>query len=458
MKKKHTTAKRLLDCWISVCGRKKKQYFPHRIEMEISSLNPGGNTKKIIYEFYAKKISLCISIIFAGLFLILIYIWSESRSSVLIEENVLRKNPAGSKEKKVTLDARVGEFLIKDIGISVPEKTLTTEEAERLLEEIAEVLPNRILGENGSLSYVDKPLILMNEWDDAPVSIFWQSSNYEVLQENGEINYSEIPQEGIDVSLCATLFYEDISLEKVLTLTLYPPALSEEEEIKQDLLTMIETNQKENDTEPVLQLPNRLGDFPVKWKDSSGKLLPMLFFLLAGSVVTVFTGRDRELHNKYERRKKILLSEYPEFVCKLQLLICSGMSIRGALIRIGNDYQKKLKRGGKKQYVCEELLLALRKVENGMNEAEALGFWAERCNLFCYKKLVSLILQNLKRGTEGLREALFAETQIAFEERKRAARKLGEEAETKLLMPMMLMLGIVLVIIVIPAYLSFGGI
>ena len=48
------------------------------------------------------------------------------------------------------------------------------------------------------------------------------------------------------------------------------------------------------------------------------------------------------------------------------------------------------------------------------------------------------------------------ESRDAFETRKNMARRLGEEAGTKVLGPMMLMLGVVLVMIMIPAYLSFG--
>ena len=86
------------------------------------------------------------------------------------------------------------------------------------------------------------------------------------------------------------------------------------------------------------------------------------------------------------------------------------------------------------------------------------SYFAKRCNLGCYRKLVSIIIQNQKKGTEGLKESLVTETKNAFEERKQVARRLGEEAGTKLLLPMMLMMGIVLMIIVVPAYFSFGGI
>ena len=44
---------------------------------------------------------------------------------------------------------------------------------------------------------------------------------------------------------------------------------------------------------------------------------------------------------------------------------------------------------------------------------------------------------------------------IAWEERKNLARRLGEEAGTKLLLPLFLMLLVVMVIMVVPALFSF---
>ena len=51
-------------------------------------------------------------------------------------------------------------------------------------------------------------------------------------------------------------------------------------------------------------------------------------------------------------------------------------------------------------------------------------------------------------------EQLNEEADRVFLERKNAARKFGEEAGTKMLIPMMLMLFIVMAIVIIPAFLS----
>ncbi len=62
--------------------------------------------------------------------------------------------------------------------------------------------------------------------------------------------------------------------------------------------------------------------------------------------------------------------------------------------------------------------------------------------------------QNLRKGTKGLTQMLRMEAIQAFEERKARAKRLGEEAGTKLLAPMFLMLAVVLVIVIVPAFLS----
>ena len=63
--------------------------------------------------------------------------------------------------------------------------------------------------------------------------------------------------------------------------------------------------------------------------------------------------------------------------------------------------------------------------------------------------------QNVRKGGEGFTAMLRAETTEAFEERKAIARQRGEKAGTKLLLPMIMMLAVVLVMIMVPAFMSF---
>lgn len=58
------------------------------------------------------------------------------------------------------------------------------------------------------------------------------------------------------------------------------------------------------------------------------------------------------------------------------------------------------------------------------------------------------------KRNEGTGAAIRTEVSDAFEERKNLAKKSGEEAGTKMLFPMMMMFGIIIVIIMVPAFLS----
>lgn len=149
--------------------------------------------------------------------------------------------------------------------------------------------------------------------------------------------------------------------------------------------------------------------------------------------------------------------DYPEFVSRLVLLVGIGLPVRRAVYRIAEDYGKK-KEEGLFRPAYEELIVACREMENGCTEQQAYEQFGKRCGLPRYRKCAALLAQNVRKGSEGLLKALQEEAEDVFEERKREARRKGEEAGTKLLLPMMMMLFVVMILIMVPAIFSFGGI
>lgn len=59
-------------------------------------------------------------------------------------------------------------------------------------------------------------------------------------------------------------------------------------------------------------------------------------------------------------------------------------------------------------------------------------------------------------GTKNLQEMLEQEMAEAWEQQKNVARRMGEEAGTKLLAPLLLMLLVVMVVIMVPAMMAMG--
>ena len=93
-------------------------------------------------------------------------------------------------------------------------------------------------------------------------------------------------------------------------------------------------------------------------------------------------------------------------------------------------------------------------MQNGLPEGQAYVLFGKRCRFSQYVKLGNLLEQNLRKGTKGLTERLEYEVWEAFEERKAIAHRHGDEAGTKLLIPMIMSFGIVIVFCVVPAFLN----
>lgn len=67
-------------------------------------------------------------------------------------------------------------------------------------------------------------------------------------------------------------------------------------------------------------------------------------------------------------------------------------------------------------------------------------------------KARSTIVTKFKKRNEGIIRTFKAGIHTGFEERKARAKRLGEEAGTKLLLPMFLMLVVVSIIVIVPAF------
>ena len=186
-------------------------------------------------------------------------------------------------------------------------------------------------------------------------------------------------------------------------------------------------------------------------------------------LTVILTYEDEE--ERYEFYAKVFPSELSadkeemrqlqEKVEEADLYIKSGMTIRKAWFKIAGEYEKDQKEkeqisakacGRKKAY--EEMVNVMYKISGGASEGECYEEYGIRCNLSEYRKFGMMLSQNLRKGTRGLTELLEREAEDAFEQRKNLAKKAGEEAGTKLMIPLFLMLIIVFAIVIVPAFFS----
>ena len=149
-----------------------------------------------------------------------------------------------------------------------------------------------------------------------------------------------------------------------------------------------------------------------------------------------------------ERHEKILIA-MPDFTNKIVILSGAGMTLRGAIIKVAKEMSVDTP-------LYQELQHCVKMMENGTSDEKALSYMTLRCNTPQMRRFISVALQNMKRGGSDVIAALQEIGQEQWAERKAAAMRLSAAAETKLLFPMLLMLGSVIVMTVAPAVMSIG--
>ena len=206
-----------------------------------------------------------------------------------------------------------------------------------------------------------------------------------------------------------------------------------------------------------INLPQYIADSKVHYEESEKPVSPLLFVLLGGAAILVVIIADKKkVKDNAIKRKKELLYDYSEVVSKLTLLLGAGMTTRMAWHKIAADYKDNIEHGkAVRRPVYDEICKTDYNIQAGISELKAYEQFGKRCDTREYMKLAALLQTNIRKGTKELRRLLEEETADAFEKRKNMAKIKGEEATTKLLMPMMMMLMIVMAIIMIPAVWSF---
>jgi tight adherence protein C len=178
-------------------------------------------------------------------------------------------------------------------------------------------------------------------------------------------------------------------------------------------------------------------------------------FLSTFALILVFYLTDNEINEKLKKRYLLIQIDFPDFLNKLALLINAGMTVSRAMEKIVMDRQEELQVRQRPLY--EQLRKVLIEVRGGKPETKAYEDFARRCKVPEITKFASLLIQNSRKGSAELVSILRLLAVECWEMRKNAAKRLGEEASTKLLFPMMIMFLAILLIVISPAAMQLQG-
>jgi hypothetical protein len=344
------------------------------------------------------------------------------------------------------------------ISLNVSEVYPTEAEMHQKISQTEENLENLILGNNDNLKQIKTNLNLENSYDDNMVSISWSSSDYSLVDSSGSVNNTEITKPAT-VTLTATIEYYEIEDSVDITVIVQPAdddsiLLAKVDEILNDEL-------ESSKYDKYIELPNSVDGEEIAFNTVNDNYEGAIIFIgIALALLMIpYSMENRKIMLKERNRQ--MVSDYSEIVSKLIMFLESGLTIRIAFERIAAAYEnernalKKSKKAKKqKRYAYEEMLAAKNEMEMGKSEIVCYKNFGNRCGSIYYIRLAALLVQNVKRGNEDLIAQLQREMGEVRREWETEIRKKGEEASMKLLIPMGGMFLIVIVVIVVPAFMT----
>lgn len=164
-------------------------------------------------------------------------------------------------------------------------------------------------------------------------------------------------------------------------------------------------------------------------------------------LVLVYALYD-EVGDRLNKRRAAISRQFPNVVSKLALLVTSGMIMDRAWRETAQSQSGEL-------YI--EMRRTADELNNLVEPPAAYAGFIDRCNTKETTKLASAIIQNQSKGNAEVGLLLKSMAHEAWQERRHTAKRDSEAANSKLMIPTMLLFVAILVMILVPVATSFQG-
>ena len=414
-------------------------FFPKGVHQDAAVL---GKKEE---SYYTQKLSYVGGLLLFAIVLLIFYSVQHMAELVTPTKEIIRPD-AYEETQKIMLQAGIPSYTYE---LEVAPRILTKEQADTLFQQVIEKLDTYILGENTGLDCVTNNLFLPEYISEYPFEIYWESDNEHIVDTLGTVNREGLTEDEV-VMLTAVFRYQDWLWEEQFGILVCKEVLTEEESYKRQLGSLLTESEKGQRQEREWVLPEDFeGEDLQVYTLKKDYTLPVLSGLILLTAVAVWIGMDHDLHMDRQKRRSQFQEEYLSFVGSLSLYISAGLTLQAAMQYCTRDYVKRKPQSNLLRNALQEFG---RDLQNGCGFTEAMNHLADKTDDANYKRLGGILNQGILNGSKGLAETLDQEAGKIREEKRRQNKIKGEQVSTALIAPMVLQLGIIIALIMIPAF------
>lgn len=346
--------------------------------------------------------------------------------------------------------------------LSVSARTYSGKELDKLFEESFQRAWKQILGDNKTYAGIERPITILQELPDSPVKVnlWWEEDNY--INEEGELLVDAF-EDGTRMQLYLELSYQGERRQQQMPIILKKPVYTKKELLLHKVKDKLSSLEQQDTTKETVVLPSALYGASITAEEEKQ---PMLLFLLAGIVIPVFLWLKNWQDEQEQKavRARQLKEDYPKLLYKMVLYLGAGITMKGCFEAINREWGEAQRRESldgaapakrMPRYLQMEVYALVQQLNMGVPELACYEEWGKQLNESQYLKLTNMIIKNLSKGSAKLLSTMKQERSLALREHREQVKKRGEEASTKLLFPMLLLLLTAMLIVLIPAFFQF---
>ena len=381
---------------------------------------------------------------------------SDKTEQIIGNEGVISRNEPGKGEEQYDLTINA-DGLEKNYQykLTVEEEKLSSEDAQNCIYKAENEIDKSFYQSGDSPEAVSQNVNMKEKYVDGLVSAEWMLSDYKYVSADGEIIEDELDEGGNLVTAEVELSCESVKELYTFSFVVVPKKLSKEEKLIKQINDAVDEESNKVGTNTFV-LPKQVDGVKLKWSEQKDNIVVKIIFIEILVIVLLVYAKKENEKQELKRRQDSMRLDYAEIVSKLAILLGAGMSVKQAWNKISARYSdKRLKSRNTYKPIYEEMLVTSHEIQDGIGERIAYQRFGERTGVNEYHRLSRLLVQNLQKGSRSICSVLEDEAENAYEQRRLLAKKIGEEAGTKMLLPLMLMMIIVIAIVIVPATLSF---
>lgn len=421
------------------------------VSEHLTRLHPGQAPPLLWRQHEVDRLTLFLTVLFAGN-MIALFLWiSENGSSMLVDGMYLFRDKKGGSSREVGLLVKSSKGEEVETRFTVQPVSYSEKELQILFEEMINELQEKALGDNSSWNAVSEPLVLMDTLEPYPFTLSWHSGNPTFLSSGGKVasweEVEQLPEHTALVELTVWVSGDNFEKEYSFYARICPKP--EEKTFSRAVTEALEKLERETAEQEKLLLPAEIQGEEVVWSEQRKNESRVIFLLGLAGAAAVFLLQGKEPEKELAKKQRLMEKEYPTIISKLTLYLGAGMNIKSAWEKIAGSAK-----GKGLNPIYGEMLLTCREMEGGIAEAEAYARFGKRVRQQCYVRFSTLLVQNLKKGNATLLLQLRQEALAAMGEHASLIKREGEESVTKLLLPMVMLMGMVMILIMVPAFMG----